>query len=111
MGGKTDAIAMKAIGEIFHSVGRSGTALREELPNPVRGRFRSWLKSGMEAVLTQDDPSGATKAHFATVLAQVSDATDLPELERLIEADLVRYRTERAARMALSSRPRGRRSL
>jgi hypothetical protein len=110
MDGKTDAVAMKAIGEIFHSVGRSGTALREALPDAVRERFRSYLKSGMETVLTQDDPHGQTKAHFATVLAQVGDASDLPELERLVEADLVRYRTERAVRMAASQRPRRRRN-
>ena len=110
MDGKTDAVAMKAIGEIFHSVGRSGTALREALPAAVQERFRSYLKSGMETVLTQDDPHGQTKAYFATVLAQVGDASHLPELERLIEADLVRYRTERAARMAASQRPRRRRN-
>lgn len=107
-GGKTEAVAMKVIGEIFHSVGRSGTGLREALPADVRERFRSYLKSGMETVLTQDDPYGQTKAYFATVLAQVSDASDSPELERLIDADLVRYRTERAARMAASQRPRRR---
>jgi hypothetical protein len=110
MDGKTDAVAMKAIGEIFHSVGRSGTGLREALPVAVRARFRSYLKGGMETVLTQDDPHGQTKAYFATVLAQVGDASDLPELERLVEADLVRYRTERAARMAASQRPRRRRN-
>jgi hypothetical protein len=110
MGGKTEAVAMKAIGEIFHSVGRSGTGLREALPADVRERFRSYLKSGMETLLTQDDPYGRTKAYFATVLAQVSDASDLPELERLIDADLLRYRTERAARMAASQRPRRRRN-
>jgi hypothetical protein len=108
MDGKTEAVTMKAIANIFHSVGRSGTSLREALPDAVRERFRNYLKSGRETVLTQDDPYGQTKAYFATVLAQVSDASDLPELERLIDADLVRYRMERAARIAASPRPRGR---
>ena len=110
VGDKTEAVAMKAIAEIFHSVGRSGTGLREALPADVRERFRSYLKSGMETALTQDDPYGRTKAYFATVLAQVGDASDLPELERLIDADLVRYRTERAARIAASQRPHRRRN-
>jgi hypothetical protein len=71
-------------------------------------RFRSYLKAAIETVLAQDDPHGRLKAYFATVLAQVGDASDLADLERLVEADLVRSRAERAARMAARPRPRRR---
>jgi len=62
----------------------------------------------MATILMQDDPHGQAKAYFATVLAQVGDASDLPEMERLIAADLDRVRAERAARMAATVRPRRR---
>jgi hypothetical protein len=110
MNGETEAVAMKAIGEIFHIVGRSETALRDALSPSLREQFRTYLKSGIESVLTQDDPHGQTKAYFATVLAQVGDASDLPDMERLLEADLVRFRAERDARIAASARPRRRRN-
>jgi hypothetical protein len=101
---------MKAIGEIFHIAGRSETGLREALSPDLRARFLDFLKAGMDSVLAKDDPYRQTKAHFATVLAQVGDATDLPDIERLLQADLVVYRAERNARMAASARPRRRRN-
>jgi hypothetical protein len=108
LGGSTDAVEIKVIGEIFHGVGRSESPLREALSSPLREQFRAYLKGAVASVLTQDDPHGQVKAHFATVLAQVGDASDLPEIEKLIAADLERFRSERAARMAASMRPRRR---
>jgi len=102
--GKPDTVAVKAIADVFHGVGRSEASLRTELPNELRERFRDYLKSGIDSVLALEDKSGQTKAYFATVLAQVGDASDLPHMERLVEADLLRFRTERAARTA--GRPR-----
>ena len=101
---------MKAIGEIFHIAGRSEIGLRDALPTDLRVQFLRLLKSGIHSVLAQDDPYGRIKAYFATVLAQVGDTTDLPDVERLLQADLVRYRAERDARMAASVRPRMRRN-
>lgn len=103
--GETDAVAVKAIANIFHGVGRSDSSLRTELPNQLRERFRDYLKSCIDTVLTLEDKSGQTKAYFATVLAQVGDASDLPQMERLIEADLARYRAELSSRIAARPRP------
>jgi len=108
LGGSTDAVEIKIIGEIFHAVGRRGLSLREALPAALYEQFHAYLTSAMATILTQDDPHGQVKAYFATVLAQVGDASDLPEMERLIAADLERFRAERAARMAASVRPRRR---
>jgi hypothetical protein len=47
-----------------------------------------------------EDPHGTVKAHFATVLAQIGDASDLPEIEQLIRTDLERFRAERVAKIA-----------
>jgi len=108
LGGSTDAVEIKIIGEIFHAVGRRGLSLRDALPAALYEQFHAYLTSAMATILTQDDPHGQVKAYFATVLAQVGDASDLPEMERLIAADLERFRAERAARMAASVRPRRR---
>lgn len=106
----TEGEVMKAIGEVFHIAGRSEIGIRESLSPDLRARFLAFLKAGVDSVLAMDDPYGQVKAYFATVLAQVGDATDLPYIERLLQADLVRFRTERNARMAASARPRGRRN-
>jgi hypothetical protein len=108
LNGSTNAVEIKIIGEIFHAVGRRGLSLREALPRALREQFHAYLISAMATILTQDDPYGQVKAYFATVLAQVGDVSDLPEMERLIAADLERVRAERAARMAVSVRSRGR---
>lgn len=106
--GSTDPVAIKVIGEIFHAVGRNGLPLRETLPAVLREQFRSYLKAAMASVLELDDPHGQVKAYFSSVLAQVGDSSDLPEMHLLIEADLARMRSERAARMEAASRGRRR---
>jgi hypothetical protein len=108
LNGSTDAVEIKIIGEIFHAVGRRSLSLREALSVALCEQFHAYLISAMATILTQDDPHGQVKAYFATVLAQVGDVSDLPEMERLIAADLERVRAERAARMAVSVRPRRR---
>lgn len=105
VGHSTDAVEIKIIGDIYHAVGRKGLSLREALPAALREQFRVYLKGVMATVLTQDDPRGQIKAYFATVLAQVGDASDLLEMEKLIATDLERMRAEQAARAA-SVRPR-----
>ena len=107
---ETEAEAMEAIGEIYHMAGRSETGLGESLSPELRARFLGFLKFGIESILTRDDPHGRIKAYLATVIAQVGEVSDLPEIERLLQADLVRYRAERSARMAGSVRPRRRRN-
>jgi hypothetical protein len=108
LGGSTDAVEIKIIGEIFNAIGRRGLSLREALSAALCERFHAYLRSAMATILAQDDPNGQVKAYFATVLAQVGDTLDLPEMERLIAADLERSRADRAARLAASVRPRKR---
>jgi hypothetical protein len=104
VGESKDAVEINSVAEIYNNVGREEALLREALPAALLERFRSYLKAAIETVLAQDDPHGRLKAYFATVLAQVGDASDLADLERLVEADLVRSRAERAARMAATPR-------
>ena len=104
--GSVEAVEVKVIGEIFHGIGGSELPLREALPTGLREQFRGYLKGAMATVLTQDDPYGQVKAYFATVYAQVGDASDLPEMEMLIASDLERVRAKRAARLDAITRPR-----
>jgi hypothetical protein len=108
VGESKDGVEINSIAEIYNIVGREGAPLREALPAPLLERFRFYLKAAIETVLAQDDLHGKLKAHFATVLAQVGDASDLADIERLVEADLTRMRAERAARMVARPRPRRR---
>jgi len=104
--GATDADAVEAIAGVFHMVGRLAPPLRETLSTDLRQEFRAYLKKAMHTVLIQDDPSGRVKAYLGSVVAQVGEPSDLPEVERLIAADLERFRAQRAERMAAIERAR-----
>ena len=98
IGGSTGAVEIEAVIEIFHIAGRDNTPLREGLSTEVREALRNYLKVTTPTVLTQDDFNGQLKGHFATVIAQVDELSDLAVIEHLVEADIERVRTGRLAR-------------
>lgn len=100
IGGRTESLEIEVVTEIFHTAGRDNTSLREGLSAEVRDAFRNYLNAAMPTVLAQDDFSGQLKGHFATVMAQVGEVSDLSAIERLVEADIERVRTGRLARAA-----------
>ena len=106
VGGAAEAIEIHVIVDIFHVAGRSDSPLREGLSAELREVFQGYLKASIPTALTMEDSHGTVKAHFATVLAQIGDASDLPEIERLIRADLERFRAERAAKVAAAAQGR-----
>jgi hypothetical protein len=100
VGEADEAAEIQVVVDIFHVAGRSDSPLREGLSAELREVFQGYLKTSMPTVLTMEDPHGTVKAHFATVLAQIGDASDLPEIEQLIRTDLERFRAERVAKIA-----------
>ena len=100
IGGKTDAVEIEAVTEIFHIAGRDDTPLWEGLSAEARKALRNYLNAAVPAVLAQDDFGGQLKGYFATVIAQVGELSDLATIERLVEADIERVRTGRLARAA-----------
>jgi hypothetical protein len=108
VGESKDGVEINSIAAVYNVLGHEGAPLREGLPAPLMERFHSYLRAAIDTVLAQDDPHGGLKAYFATVLAQVGDASDLPDLERLVGADLMRIRAERAAQKVARPRPRRR---
>jgi len=100
IGGKTDAVEIEAVTEIFHIAGRDDTPLWEGLSVEARKALRNYLNAAVSTVLAQDDFSGQLKGYFATVMAQVGELSDLATIERLVEADIERVRTGRLARTA-----------
>jgi len=100
IGGKTDAVEIEAVTEIFHITGRDDTPLWEGLSAEARKELRNYLNAAVPTVLAQDDFSGQLKGYFATVMAQVGELSDLATIGRLVEADIVRVRTGRLARAA-----------
>jgi hypothetical protein len=51
-------------------------------------------------VLSQDDFSGTSKVHLAAALGRIGDPDDMPDLSRLIQADLARLHRGLAALLA-----------
>ena len=100
IGGSTGAVEIEALTEIFHTAGRDNTSLREGLSTEVREALRNYLNAAVPTVLAQDDFNGQLKGHFATVIAQVGELSDLAVIEHLVEADIERVRTGRLARAA-----------
>ena len=100
IGGRTDAVEIKAVTEIFHIVGRDDSSLREGLSAEARDALRNYLNAAVPTVLAQDDFSGQLKGYLATVMAQVGELSDLATIERLVETDIERVRTGRLARAA-----------
>jgi hypothetical protein len=100
IGGRTDAVAIEALTDIFHIAGRDDSSLREGLSAEARDALRNYLNAAVPTVLAQDDFSGQLKGYFATVMAQVGEPSDLATIERLVEADIERVRTGRLARAA-----------
>jgi hypothetical protein len=80
--------------------GRDNPSLREGLSTEVREALRNYLNAAVPTVLAQDDFSGQLKGHFATVIAQVGELSDLAVIEHLVDADIERVRTGRLARAA-----------
>lgn len=100
LNGRTGAVEIDVIVEIFHIAGRSDSSLREGLTTELREALRNHLKLTMPVVLAQEDFSGQLKGHLATVIAQIGEPLDLIEIERLIQSDIERVRTGRLARAA-----------
>ena len=67
------------------------------IPEELRERLRAYLKGSVDVVLGQDDFDGREKANLALSIAQVGGPEDMPELLRLIHADIERMRRGRTA--------------
>lgn len=100
IGGRTDAVEIEAVTEIFHIAGRDDTSLWEGLSAEAREALRNYLNAAVPTVLAQDDFNGQLKGHFATIMAQVGEVSDLATIEHLVEADIERVRTGRLAQAA-----------
>jgi hypothetical protein len=100
IGDKTEALEIHVVTEIFHMAGQDNTSLREGLSTEVREALRNYLNGAVPTVLAQDDFYGQLKGHFATVIAQVGQLTDLAVIEHLVDADIERVLTGRLARAA-----------
>ena len=72
-----------------------------------QARLRAYLKDGVDVVLGRDDFNGEEKADLAKAIARVGKPEDMPDLLRLIRADIERRRRGRAARAAGDRGPLG----
>lgn len=95
--GHIDLLEVTVAVDLYGRVGVEDDNLRGDLPEPLRQRFRAYLKRCVPFVLSQDDFPGHLKMHLAVALGRVGDPEDLADLERLIQADIDRLRKGRAA--------------
>ncbi len=93
------AAEYEIVTELFGRTNSEDPDLREHLQEELRQRLRRLLKDGLHIVLGQDDFSGELKANTALALARVGSAEDMPDLERLIRADIERVQSGMAARI------------
>lgn len=79
----------------------SGSSDQPELRSVIspehRAKLRAYLLSCVPVVLALDDFRGEAKGYFATVLAEIGEASDAEQLMELVRADITRVREGRAA--------------
>lgn len=92
-----DLVELDAVCQLFSNIGYPDYDLRGRLDPALGERLRAYVKSAMEAALAQDDFSGELKGHIASILSMVGSPEDMPDLDKLIHADLDRSRKGRAA--------------
>lgn len=89
----------KIVTELFGRTNSEDPDLKEYLREDLRQRLRRFLKDGLDLALGDDDFSGGLKANTAIALARVAGAEDMPDIQRLISADIERVQRGMAARM------------
>ena len=100
-----DALDVRVASEVLSRGGSDLERLR--IGAAARARLRVYLKGGLDTVLGRDDFNGEEKADLATSIARVGEPQDMPDLVRLIGADIERRRRGRAARAAGDRGPLG----
>ena len=102
---KGDTLDLRVASEVL---GRGGPdAERLRVGSAARAHLRVYLKGGVDTVLGRDDYNGDEKADLAKSIARIGEPQDMPELVRLIRADIERRRRGRAARVAGDRGPLG----
>jgi hypothetical protein len=72
--------------------------VRKSVSDDMREKLHGYLKSAAAQGADSKGLGASVRAHLAVLLAQVGGAGDVPDLRRLIEADLIRYREMQVAR-------------
>lgn len=93
------AVEYEIVAELFGRTNNDDLDLKDDLREDLRQHLRRFLKDGLSLVLRQEDFSGALKAHAALALARVGEIEDMPDLERLIRADIERVQRGLEARI------------
>jgi hypothetical protein len=100
-------VEMDAVCHVFSNVGYPEYDLGGRLDTALSERLRAYVSGAIEVALNQDDFSGELKGHLASILSMIGSPADMPDLDRLIRADLERSREGRAAWAAGDRTSRG----
>lgn len=100
-----EATELSVLTDVLATFNPTTTDVRKTVSDDMRQKLHSYLTGAVEMAADPNGVSANVRAHLAVVLAQVGGAEDVPNLQRLIEADLIRFREMQAARMR-RERPR-----
>jgi hypothetical protein len=86
--GDFDRDSFCAVADIFGRVSSDAEDLRAAMPMELREAFRLYVKDGIVKVLADDSLSDEIRSEVAILLGRIGNAEDLPDLERMIDADI-----------------------
>ena len=102
-----DPLDIKVAAALLSRVARSDVEPFRIANDDLKAHLRTYLKNSVDVVLRRDDFNGEEKANLASSIAQAGKPEDMPDLVRLIHADIERVRRGRAARAAGDRGPLG----
>jgi len=95
-----DPLDIKVAADLLSRVARPNAEPLRLADDDLKARLRAYLKDSIDVALRQDDFGGDEKSNLASLIAQVGEPEDMPDLVTLIRADIARVRRGRAAHAA-----------
>jgi hypothetical protein len=93
-----ETIELAVLTEVLAMFNPSTTDVRGSASHEMREKLHGYLKRAATKGADPNGLSASVRAHLAVLLAQLGGTEDLPDLRRLIEADIIRYREVQEAR-------------
>jgi hypothetical protein len=93
-----ETIELGVLTEVLATFNPTTTDVRKTVSDHMREKLHGYLKRAVEQGAHAKGLSASVRSRLAVVLAQAGGPGDVPDLRRLIDADLIRYREMQVAR-------------
>jgi hypothetical protein len=94
-----EATELEVLTDVLATFNPTTTEVRTSVSEELRRKLHGYLKRAVDGAAQATGMNAGVRADLALVLAQVGGPEDMPDLRRLIEADLIRYRNVQTARL------------